>query len=407
MIRKFYNADVADAGGEASVVEQPVNMAAILAQHGSKSDETGRLPEPIEIKGTKEEAKTEVTPEAATAKEEPKVEAKAEEPKTEPVAEVKVEEKAPIVQEPQKQLTLDEVLKNNQPDTILKALGFDDQKASFVSDLKDADPKLVAIMQAYKDGTLGDYVKELSTDYQKMSAEDVMRHQLRREYPKASEKALDALYKQEVIERFKLNPEDYSEAEVEEGKLLLEAKAERYRDEFSANQEKYLLPKAPEPKKDEPTVNVEEIQKQQIEAYRRELSETPYTKNIIANKSITVGEGTEAFNYPVDPNSLIDVLADAGKWVEAMYEKQTGADGKEHFTPKIEHQLLVAAFAQDSKKFLTEYAKHLKSLGAKEVIEPIENASAPEKSTPAKSEPAPANPAAAMAKHGVRSTGGY
>ena len=42
---------------------------------------------------------------------------------------------------------------------------------------------------------------------------------------------------------FVIDPEKYSEAEVERGKMLLEAKADRYRDEFKANQDKYLLPK--------------------------------------------------------------------------------------------------------------------------------------------------------------------
>jgi len=166
------------------------------------------------------------------------------------------------------------------------------------------------------------------------------------------------------------------------------------------------MPKAPEPKQEVQQDNTADIQRQQLEAYRRELSETPYTKDIIANKSITVGEGAEAFKYPVDANSLIDVLTDGAKWVETMYERGVGADGKETFTPKTEHQLLTAAFAQDSKKFLSEYAKHLKSIGAKEVIEPIENASQPEKSTPSKSDPLPTSAAAAMAKSGIRSNGG-
>ena len=400
-IRKFYDAGNVEAGGEVAVAEQ-LSPAAAMAQFGSKSDETGRLPEPIEIKGTKEEAKTEVVAEAAIAKEEPKVEVKADEPKAEPIVEAKVEEKtAPIVQETPKQQTLDEVLKSNQPDTILKALGFDDQKATFVSELKDADPKLVGIMQAYKDGTLGDYIKELSVDYSQMSAEDVMRHQLRQEYPKASDKALEALFEQEIIERYKLDPDMYTDSEVEKGKLLLEAKADKYRDNLIANQEKFLLPKSPEPKATQ-SDNTAETQKQQIEAYRRELSETPYTKDIIANKTITIGEGTEAFKYPVDPSALLDILTDGTKWAETMYEKQG-----DQYVLKAEHQMMVAAFAQDSKKFLTEYAKHLKSIGAKEVIEPIENASSPNKSTSAKSDPLPTSAAAAMAKQGVRSGGGY
>ena len=78
------------------------------------------------------------------------------------------------------------------------------------------------------------------------------------------------------------------------------------------------------------------------------------------------------------------------------------ADG----SPKTEHQLAVAAFALDSKKFLSEYAKHLKSVGAKEVIDPIENASKPDGSTSSKSDAEPKTMAEAMARGGRRSNGG-
>lgn len=154
------------------------------------------------------------------------------------------------------------------------------------------------------------------------------------------------------------------------------------------------MPAKPEPKAPSGP-SPEEVQKQQLDTYRKELTENPHVKSIIANKSVTIGEGEEKFNYPVDANSLIDILVDPAKWVDTMYDK----DG-EHYVPKTEHQMLVAAFSQDSKKFLSEYAKHLKSLGAKEVIDPIENASQPDKSTATKSEAEPKSMAEAMARHG-------
>lgn len=396
--RKFYNADAGEAVASEMVA---TSTAEALARFGKKSDENVADLPPVQIKGNEVETKEETTPpdaksEEVSTNEKPisettqKTEVKVDEPK--------VEEKAPIVQEQPKAATLDEVLKNNQLDTVLNALGFDDEKADFVSKLKDADPKLVAIMQAYENGTLGDYVKELSTDYTKMSAEDVMRHQLRLEYPKASERALEAIYKEEIINRYKLDPDTYTDDEIENGKLLLEAKADKYRDDFQAKQEKFLLPKPPQPKEEVKPDNTAELQRQQIEAYRKELSESPYAKDIIANKKITLGEGEEKFSYPVEMNALVDILTDGKKWSETMWD----ADG----SPKTEHQLAVAAFALDSKKFLSEYAKHLKSVGAKEVIDPIENASKPDGSTSSKSDAEPKTMAEAMARGGRRSNGG-
>ncbi len=169
-IRKFYETAVDEGGGEAAVAE-PIQMSAAeaMAKHGSKSDEN-RVEAPVDINEKKEVEKPTVD-EPATAKveENPTDEKPASETsqeKTEvPVDVPKVEEKQPIVAETPKTQTLEEVLKTNQPEQIFKALGFDDDKVALVSELKDIDPKMVGIIQAYKDGTLGDYVKELSTDY--------------------------------------------------------------------------------------------------------------------------------------------------------------------------------------------------------------------------------------------------
>ena len=398
-IKKFYEAAISEGAGGAveAVKEAPqyTSMAEAMAKAGTKSDENSPVKTPIDKVVKVEETKDEIPAVAKTEEiEKPKVEVPETQEKPN-VEEAKAETPKPAEQ-PKPQLTLDEVLKNEQPSTIFKKLGFSDQTATFLNELKDADPKILGIVQAWKEGKLGDYVKELSTDYQKMSAEEVMRHQLRQEYPKATDKQFKALYDSEIVERYKLDSDIYSETEVENGIALLEAKADKYRDTLSENQQKYLLPEKPTPIVDN-SPKPEELQRQQIEAYRKELSENPYTKDIIANKKITIGEGDEKFSYPVEASELLDVLTDPAKWVETMYDK----DG-EHFVPKVEHQLMVAAFSQDSKKFLSEYAKHLKSLGGKQVADKIDNASAPDKSTSAKSDQLPTSAASAMAKSGVR-----
>lgn len=397
-IRKFYEPAIAEnAGAATEIVEKVESAAAMMAKMGTKSDENSAI-RPTAISEKKEEVKIEEPTPAATAKVEEPVKTESSEPiKTKVEEPAKVE--TPIAQTPSKVPTLDEVLKNNQPDTVLKALGFDDQKADFVSKLKDADPKLIGIMQAYENGTLGDYVRELATDYKTMSAEDVMRHQLRVDYPKASAAALEALYEEEIVEKYKTDPEVYSAAEVERGKLLLEAKADRYRDGFVANQEKFLMPKTPEPKQAPAPDNTDaQKAKDNLDSYIKEISDDPYTKDIFANKKITLGEGKEKFSFDVDPQVLINNLSNPETWVSNMFDKETGK-------PKTAHQLLVATVAQYGTEFLDAYAVHLKGLGGKEVIEPIENAKKPDNSTSAKSEVLPPSVAAAMAQKGRRNNG--
>lgn len=406
-IRKFYDAAVAEPAG-AVTEEAPaqMSMAEAMAKHGKKTDENSPPAQPaVVIPEKKEEVKKEEPVVAATATPASSEEKPASEP---PKQEIKVEEPVkvetpPIAAEPPKVPTLDEVLKKNQPEAIFKALGFDDDKVALIQDLKDIDPKLVGIIQAWKGGSLGDYISALGTDYTKMTDEEVMRHQLRQEYPKVSAAALEALFEDEVTERYKLNSELYTEAEVTKGRLLLEAKAAKFRDELIAKQQQYLMPKPPEPKPAPvPDNSAELAAKENLDSYVREISDDPYTKDIFANKKLTLGEGETKFAFPVDPQALINNLSDAPTWVANMFDKVKGADGREYSVPKTKHQMLVAAVAQYGESLFEAYGKHFKSLGAKEVTEPIDNASKPDNATPAKAEVNPISFAEAMAKKGRR-----
>ena len=391
MIRKFFDPSVTEPAAAPSV-------AALMAKHGVNNTSDSPVATPVSISEPKVEPTTVEEKTVATTTEPSKVEpASPETPlKAEPTPEPVKAVETPT-QEPKKPVTLQEVLRQHQPEAIFKELGYDDQLVNFVNGLKEVDPKMVAFLNTWKSG--GDiqaYIKEMSTDYSKMPAEEVMRHQLRNEYPNASEKQIEILYKKEVAERYNLTSDDPDE--LEEGRLLLEAKADKFRQDFATKQQDFLLPKAPEPKPSGPSQ--EEIQRQKdFEAYQSVVSNHDLTKNIIASKQFSLGDGEEKFNFHVNPNELTDLLFDSEKWASTLY----GEDG----TPKVEHQLLVAAVAKYGMQFLNEYANHYKSLGRKAVIDPIDNLKPAAPVTPQFQDSVPTSPAAAMAKSGTYNQGGY
>lgn len=408
VISKYYNADDAGGGAETEVKEAP-SIAALMAKHGVQSNSGEMVATPININEVKEQATTETEAKTAvTATESKETEVKPTEAKEEEaISEQPKTEAQPIVEQSKKEaFSLSEVLKQSQPDTIFKELGYDQETAKLISDLKEADPKLVALMQSYKNGTLGDYVRELSTDYSKMEPEDVMRHQLRLDYPKATPKQLEILYKREVVDAYNLD--SYDETEVEEGKLLLAAKADRYRDSFVANQEKYLLPAKPEPKQEVIENLAEQKAKENVEQYVKEITSSPFTKSIFSDKKLSIGEGDDKFTFPVpDPQLLLDTLTDPNKWVESMYKVEKGADGKETMSLDAEKQILVALVQREGMSLFNKLAQHYKSLGGSKLVATLENAKPTDESTASKSDVIPTNPAEAMAKAGRLNPGGY
>lgn len=413
-LRKFFDPVATGGGGtepEAQATQGAPSIAAIMATQGRKvdgDDSTGLSPNVN--KEVKEEptTATEVTP-AATATETPKAESENPESQTQPVAEATPPAETPIAQaEVKPEPTLQEVLRSQQPDNVLKELGFDDEKVKFIQSMKEIDPKMVAFLQKWENKEdLTGYLKELVTDYNKMPAEEVMRHQLQLDYPKASESQLNSLYKSKVINAYSLDPDRFSEEEQAEGRLLMEAEADRNREKLIERQQNFLLPKPPEAKAPEVDLQAQKAQ-QEFEVYKSAIDNSPVFKNVAASKQVSIGEGEEKFNYPVDPETIKGLMFDNSKWAETQFDIVRNPDGSVNkLTPKVEDQILTVAFAQNPKKFISELSKHFKALGGKAAIEPIDNARPPDGSTPVKSEVPITNAAAAAAKHGRLVPGGY
>lgn len=388
--------------GEAAT-EQP-SIASLMASKGVVNSTEQMVATPIDITEKKEEPKaTEEPPAVATTTEGVNVEKASETPSP------KVDE--PIVPTPQKEAepqaiqSWQEVLKSQQPDTVLKELGFNDKVISLLNETKEIDPQMVNLLNHWKaNGDMKEYLRELETDYTKMSSEDVMRNQIRAEYPKASEAQLNILFQKKIVDAYELDPEKFTETEVEQGRLLLDAEADKYRESLIAKQKQFLIPKAPEPKQLEPDPQEQERVKA-IEDVQKQVKESSYTRSILANKAITIGEGDEKFNFPIEAESVLDLVLNGDTTGEFTFniEKQ---NGKDVIIPKTEHQVLVATVNKYGMNFINELAKHYKSIGAKTVIDPINNSKPPENGTPSPSEIAPATPAEAMAKQGRYNSGG-
>lgn len=405
MIRKFYDAGLAEPPASTTPTVSD-SIASIMARQGTKNDSEGFISKPIETqpdnKVEPEPAKP-VEPVATTNPPATPAEAAKPEAPSQPQEPAKTPE-PPIAAEPPKVPTLQEVLKSQQPDAVLKELGYDDNTVKLLNKLKQFDPKVMGLVDAYTEGKHVDYLRELTTDYSKMSAEEVMRHQLKLDYPTASSQQLDALFKREVVKAYSLDSED--EGEKSEGQLLLEAKADKHRATLIANQQNYLVPKAPEPKAPEPDLREQE-QARDYEVFKSSITDSQLTKSLVSNKVLTVGEGDDKFNYPVaDPNAIVNLLLDSEAWTEKFFTVTPGANGKKNYAADVETQLIVAAVLNDPKGFIREMGKHFKSLGGNSAIAPIDNAKPAETGTPSKSEAVPQSPAEAMAKQGRMNSGG-
>lgn len=406
MIRRFFDA----APAEPAAAPPAMSIAEMMAKSGVKSEgpDMKAVITPIGVPPNIPEKGNEPTPAEPAKPVEATPATPAEPAKPEPPSQQPEPAKPepPIAAPAPKAPTLQEVLKQHQPGAILKELGYDDSTVAFLNDMKGIDPKMVGLLQHWKtnNGDLTPYLKALTTDYSKMSAEDVMKHQLQQEYPTASPQQIEALFKREVIQAYNLNSED--EDEKAEGQLLLQAKADKFRATMVANQQNYLIPKPPEPKAAEPDQAAIQ-QQQQFELYQKNINESSFTKSLLGSKQLVIGEGNEAYKYNVsDPTALVNSIFDENTFANSFFTKEVKPDGSVSYIPDVEKQLFIHAALMDYKGLLKGLADHYKAIGADTAITPLENPKPAETNAASPAQPAPKTAAEAMARGGVYNSGG-
>jgi len=379
---KFYDTAAVEATGGL------VDVAALMAKEGIKTDDASSVTVP--------NIDTTVSAQSETKQED----ARPAEPKTEtaiatapveqaPVQPAKPETPAPVQSPPARPAEADwrEVLKKQPEVEIMKAIGLDEKMINFLSRWRGGED-------------LREYLEAASTDYSKMSAEEIMRRYYRSEFQNVTPEDFEEIYRMKVIEQFKLDPDVFDEKDVRRGKLLLNYEADKIREQLAKRQQELLFAKPPEmgPSPDEALAMAEEEQRQQAVAqYRGTIEKDAFTQDLLNKRLMTVGSGEDAFNYEVsEPQSLLDIIFDPQKWGSKLYD----ANG----APNVRKHMLLAAIANDDTGFMENYAKHHQRVGAKKAIEPIENASTTI-GTPSKGAELPTDPAAALARAGVITSG--
>ncbi len=356
------------------VVAEPIDIIAAMAKSGTQVSgenffEQKAPPAPAPAK----QVETTATP-VSEAKVEPTVQVQ-QPSQTAPAATAPKQEPAATAPD------WTEVLKQKPDTEVLKALGFDDKWIGFLETAKAG-------------GDLKKYMDNITLDVSKLSAEEVMRRHLRNEYPEVSDEVFEDLYRAEITDTYKLDPEMYQESDVKRGKNLLEARATKYRKDLAAEQQKYILskPESQVPPEVAQYKAAQEEQKKSLELYKASVAEDPVFKELFQTKKLKIGEGENAFYYESkNPQEILDVLTDGSK----AAAKLRNADG----TQNSIKQALIGAIINDDTTFLSSYADHYKNLGRKEAIMPLEN---PSNRQPvvSKGETSFTSPAEAMAKGG-------
>lgn len=346
MIRKFYAPDAATTPKYAFGGEE-INFE--TAEVSTLNDEP-----PVEENEEVVEGKPEVT-----------TEVKAEEkPAEEKKEEVKTEEKPPVitdwkeyVKKPEHRKEINALLEIDEPDEFVKKL----------------------ITYRKENGNLTPFIEAATKDWDKISHDQLIMDDLKRQYSKLSPDKQEKLARSEFNQRFSYKEdvnltEEENQEMAELAAIKLESEGEKIRDTRKSEQKQFLDSVKPVDRDAEVQRLLKEKQdssQKEFEAFKNQVEASPVMSRLFTDKKIQVGSNGNSFNYTVNPEAIKEQTLDTNKFYSQFW------DGEKFNQEKWNR---VSAYSQDPVKYDEALINHGRSLGTKEVVD-VELENVKEKTT--------------------------
>lgn len=216
-----------------------------------------------------------------------------------------------------------------------------------------------------KTGDLTPYLQAKTVDFSKLDDASIMRRSLREQYPDVSDKAFDRLYHQQVVEKYKLDAEQWGEDDSELGKELLRSEADKLRSKYVEWQKGFV---APEPQLDQDAEEQERATMEAIAQFEKAVKENEITKSILNSKRVSIKAGDDEFNYELpEVNALVDMTLDNNKF----FQQFSAGEGQLDYSKWYK----TVAYSQNPEQFERALINFGKTLGRSEVTKEIKNPS--------------------------------
>jgi hypothetical protein len=224
---------------------------------------------------------------------------------------------------------------------------------------KFKDDFIKGVVEFYeKTGDLTAYLQAKTVDFNKMSDEEILRRELREQYSELSDGAFERLYKQQVVDKYKLDPDEWSEDDAQLERELMKVEASKLRSKYVEWQNGF---KAPEP---EPT-DADKQMAEQMARFEQEVKTNPLTKGLVENKKISLKTQDGEFNYEVEPNALLDMTLDNDRFFAQFANEKGELD--------YDRWYKVAAYSNNPEQFERSLINFGKTLGRQEIAKEIKN----------------------------------
>ncbi len=235
------------------------------------------------------------------------------------------------------------------------------------AEYKFKDDYIKAVVDYYdKTGDFTPYIEAKSIDYTKLTDEEIMKRDLKTQYPTLSDKAFDVLYKEQVADKYKLDSELHGADATEVGREFLKVEAEAKRKKLIEAQEAFKAPeRVKSAEESEYEARQAEVQKV-LSDFRDTTNNHAETKAILDSKKLTIKIGDAEVNYEVaDPNSILEATLDNNKFFAQFQNPDKSIDYKRWYK--------AVAYSQNPELFEKTLFDKGKAEGREEIQKEIKN----------------------------------
>lgn len=224
-----------------------------------------------------------------------------------------------------------------------------------------------------KGGKAIDYLNAKSVDYNSFSDEQIVKEDLKKQYPTFTPQQIDLMFNRKY-----LVSDVMEDDEKEFVALQLKADAYNSRQAKIAEQQKFKIPDTPILHKDEAYEQWKQQQEAQpaaMEQLKNFYLNHEATKKLNESKRVAVslGEGVPAFNFSINnPEALTRLYTDGGETFQKLISTKAGE-------PDVAKQHLIGLFSYDPHKYSQEIFNYGMQMGMKKkLVEEGQNAQRPQ-----------------------------
>jgi hypothetical protein len=253
------------------------------------------------------------------------------------------------------------------------------------SELKKLDKKEVAKELGFHDFTLemdeylakggvaSDYINARGYDWNKVSDEELVKRDLRKQFEGASDTQIERLYNKKYNQRYEDTDEDR-----EDGILLMKSEGRRLRELEISKQNSFKIPEAIIPQIKDEAYEQWKHQQEAQPAMMQKLNEFyqnhEATKTLNDSKRVAVnlGDGVPSFNFIVNnPDAITRMYTDGGETWQRLTSTQSGE-------PDVPKQQLIGLISHNPQKFIQDIFNYGIQMGKKRLVEEGHNAQKPQ-----------------------------